>query len=196
MTITTCPQPRCAQSMQRAVGEPQAVFIRTLQAPEVSCSTGHIEDQILLSRNTEPTAQICMFRGSGANGDVPAPVKRQQTRGLVQISCPEVLLHPKSVPLLVSQSGWLLLELPSPQMAMSPPKFVSPGQTTLQSPRLIYSHHLKKTLFLRSIHRFKKKLILFLHFTFFNDSFLFLNNVYVWICTCVNEGGHAVQTTA
>lgn len=104
MTITTCPQPRCAQSMQRAVGEPQAVFIRTLQAPEVSCSTGHIEDQILLSRNTEPTAQMCMFRGSGANGDVPAPVKRQQTRGLVQISCPEVLMHPKSVPLLISQS--------------------------------------------------------------------------------------------
>lgn len=100
-----CPQPRWAQSMQRAVGEPQAVFIRTFKLPEVSCSTGHIEDQILLSRNTEPTAQMwCMFRGSGANGDVPAPVKRQQTRGLVQIFCPEVLLRPRSAPLLVSQS--------------------------------------------------------------------------------------------
>lgn len=103
------------------------------------------------------------FLGEVGQMEMSQHLWRDSKQGdLCRLPVLEVLLLP-----FLFLSQWLLLELPSPQMAMSPPKFVSPGQTTLQSPRLIYSHHLKKTLFLPSIQHFFKKLILFIHFTCF-----------------------------
>lgn len=120
----------------------------------------HVAQFTLKTRSFSLGIQSPLCR-SGANGDVPASVKRQQT------SCSGSVAVPLDLLPFLFLSQWLLLELPSPQMAMSPPKFVSPGQTILQSPRLIYSHHLKKTLFLPNIQHFFKKLTFFLHFTYF-----------------------------